>query len=290
MNRRAQGRTRTPQRPQQVRRQPRRRSRRRIPLGLVLIGVAVLAVVVTLVLVNWVFTVRRVTVEGSGDISAQDVARLSGIRLGTRMRAVDAERVRGNVENDGRLAFVSLERKYPGELVLTVRQRSLDALAMQAGEVLALDSDGYVIASLSQLPQQKLPYVSGLKPGKVVVGRRMDTTDGRIPAMTAVLEALKARGFTASVAELNLENLNDIRIITRKGTTVLLGTADNMADKIAWMAGAVADIEARGETGGELDVSSGTKADYKPGYVAATATPEPGISEGEAAAEGDAAS
>ena len=246
-----------------------------MPPGLILMGAAVLAVVVTLLRVNWVFTVRRVTVEGSGDISAQEVSRLSGIRLGTRMRAVDVERVRGNVESDGRLAFVSLDRKFPGEMVLTVRQRSMDALAMQAGKVLALDSDGYVVAELSQLPQQSLPYVSGLKPGKVAVGHRLDTTDGRVPTMTAVLEALKVRGFTANVAELSLEDLNDIRIATRKGTMVLLGDADNMNDKIAWMAGAVADIEARGETGGQLDVSSGTKGDYKPGYVPATATPEP---------------
>ena len=37
----------------------------------------------------------------------------------------------------------------------------------------------------------------------------------------------------------------------------------NMQDKIAWMKGAVADLERRGEAGGTLDVRSGTKADYR---------------------------
>lgn len=260
------------------RRRP-RRSRGRFPGGLVLILGTVLVVVVALVLVNWVFTVRRLTVTGSGDIPAQEVAHMSGIRLGTRMRRVDVERARTGVEGDGRLAFVRLERRYPGEMILTVRPRTMEALAMQAGKVLALDSDGYVMSVLTQLPQQSLPYVSGLRPSKYAIGRRLDPTDGRIPAMTVVLEAMRERSVTSAVAEVSLADLDDIRIITRKGTTVLLGDTSDMARKIAWMAGAVADIEARGETGGTLDVSSGTKGDYKPGYVAATATPEPPVVE-----------
>ena len=64
----------------------------------------------------------------------------------------------------------------------------------------------------------------------------------------------------------------DLRIVTRTGMTVRLGNFDNMDNKIAWMAGALADLENRGETGGQLDVSSGTKADYMP--PAADAEPE----------------
>ena len=237
-------------------------------------GVAVVALVAALVLVNWVFTVRRLTVEGSGDIPAQEVARMSGISLGARMRAVRQDRVRTGVESDGRLAFVSLERKYPGEMVLTVRKREMAALTMQAGKVLALDADGCVMAIITQLPEKSLPYVSGLRPMKYTVGRRLDATDGRVPAMTLVLEALASQGVAAKVAEVNLADLNDIQLITRKNTTVRLGDSGDMARKVAWMAGAVADIEARNETGGELDVSSATKADYKPGYVAPTPEPE----------------
>ena len=87
--------------------------------------------------------------------------------------------------------------------------------------------------------------------------------------MKATVEALKAHGAMAYASEINVEDVDDLRIITRTGITVLLGSADNMGDKIAWMAGALADLEARGEVHGSLDVSSGTKADFKP-----EATPE----------------
>jgi len=54
--------------------------------------------------------------------------------------------------------------------------------------------------------------------------------------------------------------------------TVLLGDAENMERKVAWMLGALRDLEARGETLGRLDVASGSKADFLP---AATPTPSP---------------
>ena len=200
---------------------------------------------------------------------------MSGIRTGARMWSVDAERVRAGVENDGRLAFVSLERKLPGRLLLTVRQRTMDALTMQAGKVLALDIDGYVIAALDRLPEGDLPYVSGLKPSKYTIGRQLDTLDGRVAAMTQILRALRASGGTGYTAEIDLARLTDLRIITRKGLTVLLGDVEDMPRKIAWMTGAVADLEARGESGGQLDVSSASKADYRPAAApAATAVPD----------------
>ena len=74
------------------------RKRRRGSVGPWLASVALLAVAVALVLWNIVFVVRDVAVVGSGEISAQEVARMSGIRLGTRMRNVDVESVREGVE------------------------------------------------------------------------------------------------------------------------------------------------------------------------------------------------
>ena len=107
-------------------------------------------------------------------------------------------------------------------------------------------------------------YVTGLKASYYTLGRQLDTADGRVAAMKAVVEALKARGATGYVSELNVTDTADLRVLTRTGMTVLLGDTGDMLNKVTWMAGALADLEARGETTGQLDVSSGTKADYAP--------------------------
>ena len=134
-----------------------------------------------------------------------------------------------------------------------------------------------------------MPYVTGLRPSYYQLGHRLDVRDGQLQAMKSVLEALKAQGATGYVSELSLEYVKDIRIVTRTGMTVLLGDAENMNNKVVWMAGALRDLESRGETLGRLDVSSGSKADFLSGATptpvpTAVPTPEPTA---EAGAEAD---
>ena len=245
-----------------------RRKKNQSPWPL-LAAIAALGVALWLLLTNVVFVVRGVQVEGAGEIPIGDVIRLSGIRLGSPMGRVNVDDVRLDVESDGRLAFVSLEKRYPSQLLLTVRPRSHDAVMLQGGRALVLDSEGYVAEMADRIPEGQMPYVSGLRASYNQLGRQLDTADGRVAAMGVILEALKARGAMGYASEISVEDLEDLRIITRTGVTVLLGSAENMPDKIAWMAGALADLEARGERGGKLDVVSGTKADYIP-----EATPE----------------
>lgn len=241
-----------------------RKKRRRRAIGPWAASVLLLAAALALLLVKVVFVVRDVQVVGNGSLAAEDVLRISGIRLGSRLGAVDEEHVRECVESDGRLAFISLERRLPNHVILTVRQRSRDALVLQGGKVLVLDSDGYVVEVTDRLPESGIPYVTGLKPATYQQGSQLDTTDGRVACLKAILEAAKARGAFTYIAEIDVSNMKNLRAITRTGLTVILGDSGNMDNKMIWMAGAVADLEARGETTGRLDVASGSKADYLP--------------------------
>lgn len=237
-----------------------------------LIAVLILAAALWALLANAVFVVRDVQVVGAGEVPEADVRHLSGIRLGARMSALDEAKIHLDVESDGRVAFVGLERKFPNRVVLTVRPRTMDALIIQAGKILVLDSDAYVVAVADSLPSGQVVYVTGIRASNYALGRQLDLADGRCAAMKAVVEALKQQGATGYVSELNVTNTADLRLISRTGATVLLGDASDMDAKVAWLAGALSDLQARGEGGGTLDVSSGTKADYRP---APTDTPAP---------------
>lgn len=237
-----------------------------------MLAVPIAVLLVWLLLTNYVFLIRNVQVVGADDMSEADVVRLSGIPLGGRLNAVDKAALRAKLESTGQLAFVSAEKKYPDTVVLTVRQRSRDAITLQAGKLLVLDSDGYVVSVGDVAPEDGMPYVMGLKFSAYRLGKQIDAPESRLNAMKAVLEALKAHNAMGYVSEINLEHLSDIELIARKGIVVSLGDADNMNNKIIWMVGALQDLESRGETLGRLDVSSGSKADFLSG---ATPTPAP---------------
>ena len=210
-------------------RRPRRKPRRRLNPLVLLVPVALLALWLTLD--HYVFLVRRVEVVGSQSIAEADVVRASGIRLGSRLRTLDVNAIQTSVDATGALAFVDVKPRYPVTVRLTVRERSHDAVILQAGKLLVLDSDGYVISANDTLPAQSIPYVTGLKPNTYRLGKQLDATPARLNGMKAVLEALKARGATGYASELDVEYPADLRILTRTGMTVQLGTADDMDQK-----------------------------------------------------------
>jgi len=146
--------------------------------------------------------------------------------------------------------------------VLPQELPDLRVICPQGGKVLVLDSDGFVVDITDRLPEGNIPYVTGLKPSGYQQGRQLDTADGRVYAMKAVLEGLKRVNGTGYVSELDVELLNDLRITTRTGMTVLLGNSNDMLNKLTWMTGALTDLEARGERGLELGLVGGLDREH----------------------------
>ncbi len=227
--------------------------------------VAVLALGIYLLLDNAVFIARDVAVEGNTAIDADSIIRAARLPLGKPMRTVSEEAAREALESGGKVELVSLEKRYPDKIVINVRERACEAVASYAGIILSMERDGTVIERLDALPQTDAVYVSGLgitayRPGEVV-----SAPASQLEAMVSALSALYDNAATAYVSELNVSNPNDIYLYSRTGMRVTLGDDTDMGSKVVWMVGALRDLEARGETGGELDVSSGDKADYSPG-------------------------
>lgn len=225
---------------------------------------ALAALVVYLVLVNSVFLVRNVRVEGNENIADEVVIRAAKLPLGQKLSSVNEEGVRLALEGSGRIELIGIERKYPSEVVLTVRERSRDAMVVHAGVILMLEKDGTVVELVSDVPDVDSVYVTGLNITYYRLGQKIGTSDGRLEAMTVVIEALNQNNAREYVSELNVENNNAIYLYSRTGMRVELGDVENMDRKIIWMAGALKDLESRGEINGQLDVSSGNKADYSP--------------------------
>ena len=229
-----------------------------------------LALGVYLFLINAVVVARDVRVEGNAAIDADAIIRAAQLPLGKPMRFVSEEKTREALESGGLVELVSrekyyLEKRFPDEIVLNVRERSRDAVTAYAGVVLTLERDGTAIERLDAVPESDAVYVTGLSISAYRLGQVVSAPEAQLRAMTETLAALYDNAATQYVSELNVSDPNAIYLYTRTGMRVDLGNSEGMGDKVIWMTGALRDLESRGETGGRLDVSSGDKADYSAG-------------------------
>lgn len=234
---------------------------RKILCGIVILAVAALAVF--LFLDFNVLVVKNVVVETDAQADEQTIIRSSGIRMGGKMRKLDTERLRREIERSGEWKCVSIEKDWPSTVVMTVVKRECAAFTEVNGNIALLDREGNVISVGQSVPEGMFLYVTGLSPRDAIPGMQLGSETVRLQAMTAVYDALAAQNAMEYVSELNVENRNSLYLYSRTGVLVSLGDSENMEAKIVWMKYALADLESRGETAGRLDVSSGTQADYR---------------------------
>ena len=110
-----------------------------------------------------VFVVRNVIVEGTLSVSDEDVIRAAQIDVGGSIYDVSGEKLKLNLESSGKFAMEGVEIRYPGTVILHVRERTRDAMALNGGKILVLDSDGYVVEICSAVPENSGVYVTGLE-------------------------------------------------------------------------------------------------------------------------------
>lgn len=209
-----------------------------------------------------VFVIRDVEVACEDTVDAAHVIRVSGIGLGTRLRALDPDLVARKLESTGEYEFISVERKYPSTVLLSMKRRVPAAMAEAGGFVLLMDRGGHVLSAAPAAPDAEALYVTGLDVGTYDIGRRISADEARLSAMEAVIGALDAAGARAYASELNVGDVNNLYIYSRTGIYVALGDEVDIQKKIILMRGVLQDLESRGETSGRLDVSSAEKADF----------------------------
>lgn len=228
-----------------------------------LLVIALLAAV-SVMIYKWVFVVRNVIIEGSVTVTDEEIIRGAHIDMGGPILKVDEEALRRNLETGGKLALDGVRVQFPNTVVLSVRERTRDAMILNGGRMLIMDSDGYVIEVLPSVPENAPVYVTGLDGTAYHVGGRITAPEDQLEAMKTVLDAVRDQSAAMYINELNVSNVMELWITSRTGIRVELGDSTEMENKILWLRSVVPDLESKGETKGTLDVSSGSKADYKP--------------------------
>lgn len=220
--------------------------------------------VIAFLLFKTVFVVRSVNVTGDYELDRDTIIRASGIEFGGALIDVDAYSVEKSINALGRVKFESMKRSFPGAIELQVSARKGVAMALHMGKILVLDGQGFVVEERDEVPDSDLVYISDMGIVSHETGRVVEGDIKRIEAYRQIMDALARHNAAGTVSEISLSSLEDIRMITRSGTTVYIGNCDKIGDKIAWMKAVSTDLDLRGESGGRLDVSSAFQADYLP--------------------------
>jgi cell division protein FtsQ len=200
------------------------RARRRSRLRTVLVVAGALAVVAVagwLALGSSVLGVKELRVSGVDRLTPAAVERAAAVRPGTPLARLDTAAVARRVAELAPVRSVDVDRRWPGALHITVRERTAAAVQLRGTVWALVDRDGVAFATEARRPKG-LPEVSA------PIGARPAALRAALDVLAALPEsvAAKAREVRAGTPE-------QVTLRLTRDRTVTWGSTERSARKAA---------------------------------------------------------
>lgn len=194
-----------------------------------------------------IFGIEEIVVLGAQHLTTTEVAGLCGVTIGTNLLKVPTGAIRERLEAHPRVESVTVARRLPDRLVITIVERAGVALLAAVEGYVELDRTGRAVELHHYIGALGLPLVTGVIVEGVTLGSRVGD-DHLAPALLLAAE-LGLRG-RRQVAEIHLAGSGELILYTSQGIPVYVGPPTGLGPKIQAFLGVLPDLES-----GEFEVT-----------------------------------
>jgi cell division protein FtsQ len=226
---------------------------------LVLLGVGV-------ILHSTLFRLKQVQVVGISHRTPEEVVTLAGVAMGDNILLMDEEKIRDKINSDRYLVFQSMQRDYPDGLIIEVYERKPIANIQSMGMQYTLDGEGMVLEQTQMLQlEEGMVAVTGMQIVSSVLGQYITCQAAeQLSAYRQVMTELAAQGAASQISELNLQDMDNLYLISVDAFTIRLGDDTDIRAKIGSMRTVLEWLRQNGQEKGSVDVSAPVNPTYSP--------------------------
>lgn len=198
-----------------------------------LLALLVMCVGVVLVF-SLFFKINNITISGDKAYSDKMVVEKSGIEFGENLFKVNEEKLSKKLSKDlPYIKNVTIERKLPDTIIINVEaSKEVGAITTQKGFVL-LDETGKVLDKNASILKENVAVINNVKLKEYTEGETVVLTDEKkTETLIKLFEAIKNAEMQL-LTEIDLKNVNDIKIKYDDRITFAVGSLTNIETKLA---------------------------------------------------------
>ena len=189
--------------------------------------------------VRSILPVKNIAVVGSMQYEDSEIIKASGVSKGDRLYKIDTDKVEESLLAERYyLESVSIEKKFPGTLIIRVEEKSPVWYIEIAGTFYILDSDLLVMEEVYNEPRlisMGVPKII-LPQGAVraICGQQLEFSGSEREQLKSkqVLDEIRTMVIKSRITRVNIESLYTVSIVIDNKYDVYLGDAENITSKI----------------------------------------------------------
>jgi cell division protein FtsQ len=195
-------------------------------IGLLLLLIILIAGV--LFIKSSYFTVGAVVVEGNKYVSVEDIHRIAEIPESINIFSLNTGTIKTRLLHDLRMDEIDVSRKFPGTIVIHVKERKPMAYIASNYGFLELDKQGVVLAVFKNIKQVNVPMITGIRLDNEYVGDKIENQVAKnIVNYLSLLDEVSLN----QLSEINLKSSEEIVVYTLNSLQIRLGHSQQLADK-----------------------------------------------------------
>ncbi len=211
------------------------------------------------------FQVKTIAVIGNQQIGYDEIEKMSGVYIGQNIFKVDRAAVEERIESNPYIDVLSVDFNYPDEVIINVKERTPAAVIPYLGSFVVINDEGYVLEICGDMNDIAYPLVQGLTIKGCSKGKVIAVVDSyQIKALRNLLMEIYRQELQDTISEILMDDPYDIYMISRKGTTIRLGQAAELKDKLKWLRTPNFEQIDNSNINGLLDISVASQAIFKP--------------------------
>lgn len=230
------------------------------------VAIVAIVAVVAVVLYGTLFQVRSISVVGNANVSAEEIIRLSGLKIGQSSMTIDDEKIMRKVEGNRYLRCTLVDVQWDS-VIIHVKERTPAAFMRHNGMVIVLDNRGYVLEESldAQAGNDELIQVIGLDVRRCSLGQQISlNATSQMETYTQILVEMKAMKGLSLLRELDMSSMDSIYLGTRDGFYVRLGSEESIHEKLRAFMITRARVMEMGYSSGTIDVTDPGRPTYSP--------------------------
>ena len=242
--------------------------KRKMKKHLLSIILALVVMCVGLVLVfSLFFKINTITISGDKVYSDKMVTKKSGIEIGENLFKINEEKLSEKLSKDlPYIKSVTIERKLPDTVIINVEAaKEIAAITTKKGFVL-IDETGKVLDKDASILKENVAVINNVKLKEYIEGEKLVLTEEKkTEALLKLFEAIKNTDMKL-LTEIDMKNINDIKIKYDDRITFAVGSLTNIETKLArGMAALEKENEINAYSEGTLDLKTEPYVYFKSG-------------------------
>ncbi len=193
-----------------------------------IMGTIVLLFVVFISLLVFPIPFGKVEIRGSQLITVDELMEAQILPTPINILQISNKKVDNSLEHDLRVDKITTSYVFPATYLIQVENRNIRAAVMTQFGYGAIDQKGQVIALDDTVEGGKIPIITGVKLGNVLLGE--DITNSSILDGLSFLNALSTEG-RKLISEINVGNQDMIVAYTVTGLPIRIGNGARLTEK-----------------------------------------------------------